>query len=162
MPINKVTMWQFWVSLVHDKDGVQKQCKLLPKAGISTNNIYAFAAVFSGSLEVHPWTLVSSDILVTLFHFSPETDLNVKVMANSGHNHLQISLQIRADQSRLKPSMSTLLWFVTAHSQFLNPLKAQIWDAVISSSPSLLFRWFASLKVRSWAEELMSNTLSFL
>lgn len=151
-------MWWFSISLVHDKDSVQKQCRLLPTAGISTNNIYAFAAVFSGSLEVHPWTLVSSDIFAMFFHLSPETDLNVKVMANSGHSCCSHNLlqTFRSGQIKaaLKPFMSTLLWFVTAHSPFLNPLKAQFWDAVISSSPSLLFRWFASLKVRCWAEDI--------
>lgn len=47
MPISKVNMWWFWV---HPKDGFQNKFKLFPAAGISTDNLYAFAALFSISL----------------------------------------------------------------------------------------------------------------
>lgn len=53
-------------------------------SGISTNNLYAYADLPGASLQDCPWKLVSSDILVILFHCSPQTEHNVNVMAITG------------------------------------------------------------------------------
>lgn len=119
---------------------LKTQWELLSADGISTNNLYAYAALPGASLQDCPWKLASSDILVILFHCSPQTAqcechgnyrTFLLLSQDMSVNHLQSNPQIRADQSSLKPSMSTFLWFVMAHKLALNLLEAQIWDVLI-------------------------------
>lgn len=83
MAIDKVTTQGLWIPQVPTKDVFWKHSVSYFQQVVSAL-MYAYAALPGASLQDCPWKLVSSDILVILFHCSPQTEHNVNVMAITG------------------------------------------------------------------------------